>query len=554
MRRPDRIVIPTDATLLQALRQLEETKEHLLLCVDGQRRFEGVINDGDVRRALIAGAGLGDRIRAHMQDEPLFVSTQVSFHEAMRYISDRIRVLPVVDAERRVVGYYSQKEKEEFVDIKQRKVTVIGLGYVGLTIAVTLTDVGFAVVGFDVNEDLVGTLRKREAPFYEKNLQKYLDFHAGRNLTFTATLEDARASVYIITVGTPLLRPAMQPNVAYLQRAAAEVGDVLEPGDLVVLRSTIPVGCSREEVIPVLEARSGLTVGRDVLLAYAPERTAEGLALQELRTNPQIIGGYDEKSTELTARLFNCITRTVIDVGSLEAAELSKLLDNAYRDHKFAFINQMTALTEKLGLDLCEVIDAVNFGYGRNGIPKPSPGVGGPCLSKDPYILGSVFTRHGLDPTLLLDSRRVNESIPAHLVARLRALLHRTGKDIEKARIALIGFAFKGDPETSDLRDSTSLWFLDRLPSKANVLGYDPVVRPEEIATLGIVPATVRECFTDADAVVILNNHHSYQDLHIFDLLKLMNRPAVFIDSWHVFNPIDIKRVEGILYAGVGND
>jgi UDP-N-acetyl-D-mannosaminuronic acid dehydrogenase len=554
MRRADRLTIPSDATLRQALQRLEETKEHILLCVDGGGRFEAVINDGDIRRALIAGAGLDDRVDAHMQREPLFVSPQVSFAEAMRYLSDRIRVLPVVDAERQIVGYYSQKEKQEFVDIKLRRVTVVGLGYVGLTLAVTLTDVGFAVVGFDVDEELVGKLRKGQAPFYEKHLQQYLDFHAGRNLTFASNLEDARSSIYIITVGTPLLKPSMLPNVEYLRRAAADVGGVLEPGDLVILRSTISVGCSREQVIPVLEAKSGLTVGRDFLLAYAPERTAEGLALQELRTNPQLIGGFDERSTELTSRVFNCITRTVIDVASLEAAELSKLLDNSYRDHKFAFVNQMARLTEKLGLDLCEIIDAVNFGYGRNNLPKPSPGVGGPCLSKDPYILGSVFVRHGLAPTLLVDSRQVNESMPAHLVDKLAELLRRCGKDIEKARIALLGFAFKGDPETSDLRDSTSLWFLDRLPSKNNVIGYDPVVRTEEIAALGIVPGTVRECFTDADAVVILNNHRSYRDLNVFELLKLMRRPAVFVDTWHVFNPIDIKRVDGIVYAGVGND
>lgn len=554
MRRADRLIIPSDATLRQALQRLEETKEHILLCVDTGGRFEGVINDGDIRRALIAGAGLEDRVHVHMQDEPLFVSPQVSFAEAMRYISDRIRVLPVVDAERQVIGYYSQKEKQEFVDIKLRTVTVVGLGYVGLTLAVTLTDVGFAVVGFDVNEELVGKLRKGEAPFYEKHLQQYLDFHAGRNLTFASSLEDARGSIYIITVGTPLLKPSMLPNVEYLQRAAADVGSVLEPGDLVILRSTIPVGCSREQVIPVLEAKSGLKVGRDILLAYAPERTAEGLALQELRTNPQLVGGFDERSTELASRVFNGITRTVVDVGSLEAAELSKLLDNSYRDHKFAFVNQMARLTEKLGLDLSEIIDAVNFGYGRNNLPKPSPGVGGPCLSKDPYILGSVFTRHGLEPTLLTDSRRVNESMPIHLVDKLAELLRRCGKDIEKARIALLGFAFKGDPETSDLRDSTSLWFLDRLPNRANVIGYDPVVQPEELSALGITAGTVRECFTDTDAVVILNNHRSYRDLNVFALLKLMRRPAVFVDTWHVFNPIDIKRVEGILYAGVGND
>ncbi|MCK4825336.1 nucleotide sugar dehydrogenase, partial [bacterium] len=342
-------------------------------------------------------------------------------------------------------------------------------------------------------------------------------------------------------------------DISYVLKAIASVGKLLESKDLVLLRSTIPVGFTQEEVIPELEKQSGLKVGEDFHIAFAPERTAEGVALKELRYNPQIVGGYDDKSYELAASLFNSFTPSIIHVKSLEAAEMCKLLDNTYRDHKFAFANQLTKLTERLGLDLCEIIEALNHGYSRNDIPKPSPGVGGPCLSKDPYILSSVFKQHDLDSSLILNCRKVNELGPVQVKETLEKLLKKADKKITSAKLFLIGFAFKGTPETSDLRGSTSLAFLDLLPDKQNIRGYDPVVSSNDIRGLGITPVSLEEGFENADAAIILNNHPSYQDINIVEMFSKMNRPAVFIDTWHIFDPLDIKRIGGLLYGGVGN-
>ncbi|MCK5342520.1 MAG: nucleotide sugar dehydrogenase, partial [Candidatus Heimdallarchaeota archaeon] len=431
-----------------------------------------------------------------------------------------------------VVGFYSLKDKEEFSDIKLKKVTILGMGYVGLTLAVALSDVGFAVNGYDVDEDLLGALRAGKSRFYEKGLEKYLDNVVGKGITFDSHLENVKGNVYIITVGTPIIKSTMKPNIKYAMKAAADIAQILDKGDLVILRSTVPVGFCRD-IIPILEKGSKLKVGRDFYLAYAPERTTEGQALKELRSNPQIIGGYDEKSKELAARLFNSLTHSVIDVESLEAAEMCKLIDNTYRDHIFAFANQLAPLAEKIGVDLCRLIDAVNHGYSRNSVPRPSPGVGGACLSKDPYILGEVFRKHRLNPSLVLGARKVNEKGPILVRNKLKKLLSSVGKDIKKARILLVGLAFKGKPETSDLRDSTSVWFLDCLPSKTNVCAYDPIVPKREIEKLGIEAVSIEEGFKGADAVVFLNNHASYVDLNVFELAKTMHRPAVFIDTWH---------------------
>lgn len=553
MRKPERISIHYQAKIRDALSQIEATQETLLICIDNNNKFVGVINDGDIRRALLRGASIDDPIHDYLPDKPLFVSDQVGYSEAMAQISTRIKVLPVVNPHNVVVGYYTFKEKADFSNIKSRNITVLGMGYVGLTIAVILADVGFKVVGYDINKKLIEKLKKNIPPFYEKGLQSCLDFHVGRNLQFVDDFNHAYGGVYIITVGTPVNKQSHKADISYVLKAIASVGKLLESKDLVLLRSTIPVGFTQEEVIPELEKQSGLKVGEDFHIAFAPERTAEGVALKELRYNPQIVGGYDDKSYELAASLFNSFTPSIIHVKSLEAAEMCKLLDNTYRDHKFAFANQLTKLTERLGLDLCEIIEALNHGYSRNDIPKPSPGVGGPCLSKDPYILSSVFKQYDLDSSLILNCRKVNELGPVQVKETLEKLLKKADKKITSAKLFLIGFAFKGTPETSDLRGSTSLAFLDLLPDKQNIRGYDPVVSSNDIRGLGITPVSLEEGFENADAAIILNNHPSYQDINIVEMFSKMNRPAVFIDTWHIFDPLDIKRIGGLLYGGVGN-
>lgn len=553
MRNAERLFISESATLRDAIELLEKTKEKALICLGSDQTFAGVINDGDIRRALLKGASLQTPIATHLQRNPTFVTDRVSKEDAMKHLSYKIQLVPVIDQFKKPVGYYSIHETSTTSDVRNRKVVILGLGYVGLTLALTLAEVGFQVVGYDISEDLIEKLKRREASFYEKGLQKLLDQHTGKNFTVVSSLDNVIGDIFIITVGTPLSNGQKKPNLDYLRKAAGSIGKLLVPGNMVLLRSTIPVHCSREVVLPVLEEASGMKIDKgDFYLAFTPERTAEGRALRELRSNPQIVGGYDQASSEYAANFFNTFTHSILRVGSIEAAEFCKLVDNSYRDHKFAFVNQLAPLSERLGLDLCEIVDTVNYGYSRNEIPKPSPGVGGACLSKDPYILSTVFERHDLDSTLIRAARLVNEAGPKQVCKKLEVLLADTGKNIRTAKIFLIGMAFKGEPETSDLRDSTSVWFLNELPNKENVCAYDYRVAPKDIESLGIRAVSLEEGFKNADAVVILNNHRTYQDINIHKMFSLMNQPAVFIDTWHAFAPPEVKKYPGILFGGVG--
>ena len=546
--------IQEHCTIIEAMKVINEADERACFMVDKDMRLIRVFTDGDIRRALLKGAQTSDPIRDIHSREPFVVKEGNSIDDARQYLSKRISVVPIVNQKNQVRGLVRVHDVEPFLNIKSREVMILGMGYVGLTLAVILADRGFLVHGFDVNEALIEKLKNKELPFYERGMDKYLRKLVGNGLRLTTSLNESRADVYIITVGTPIDKSTMRPRDEFIRKAAKTIGAILKNNDLVILRSTVPVGLTRTTVLPILEEESSLKAGEEFYLAYCPERTAEGRALKELRENPQIIGGIDSRSIELASRLFNENTHTVVDVGSLEAAEMCKLLDNTYRDTIFAYANQMAMLCEKEGLDLNELTSKVNLNYGRNVIPKPSPGVGGACLSKDPYILMHNFERHGLSTTFIQEGRRINESAPRWIYERSQKLLSSLEKDIAQARVFIIGFAFKGSPETSDLRESTTLWFLDELHIQgvSNIWGYDAIVDDNQIENLGVTSCSLEDGFKDADAVFIMNNHRSYADLKLFQLIDTMNKPALFYDGWNTFDPADIKNIPGITYAGVG--
>jgi len=528
-----KLFINSKQSIMEALTRMNSPYCQILICVDENNRLQGLISEGDIRRGLIEGKDLRAPLEKVMNTTPLYVNKQVSRKEAVDLISKQISVLPVVDIDKIVLGYYLFQHKEDPFTIQNKTITILGIGYVGLTLALVLAERGFKVNGYDRNADLIQQLKEKEAPFFEKGIEQLLEKHSGNNVNFTTDIGKAKGAVYIITVGTPLLKGEKVPNIEYIRSAATAIGAQLCEGDLVLLRSTVPVGCSREVVLPTLEAASSLICGQDFYLAFAPERTAEGVALTELKTNPQIIGAFDPVSYDYASRIFQNLTKTVINAGGLEEAELCKLMDNTYRDHIFAYANNMANLAEKLDMNIHKLIKAINYGYKRKA---------------------SVFEKQKLATDLIISCRDVNEKAPVLLRDKLKLLLADAGKDINDANISLIGMAFKGEPETSDLRDSTSLWVLDQLPDRSKVSVYDPIIKDDDIRALGVQVKTLEGVFKNSDAVVVLNNHKSYSSMNLTKLLALMNKPAVFIDTWNNFNPLQFKQHNDVLYGGLGNN
>jgi len=258
-------------------------------------------------------------------------------------------------------------------------------------------------------------------------------------------------------------------------------------------------------------------------------------------------------SVEATVALFRELTPTIVRVESLEAAEMAKLINNAFRDLIFAFSNHVAHVATHFNIDVTEVIRAANRGYPRDPVPLPSPGVGGPCLTKDPYILDSVARRAGIGPTLFALGRAVNESIHERVADDVVAQLRKVGKDPMKCTVLLCGLAFKGDPETADLRNSSALEIAGHLRGKVGALrGHDPVADAAQIQAAGITPVDLPDGFHGADAVLFLNNHRSYKKIDVYSMMRSVAAPGVLYDGWQHFRAENVLEVCPCVYMGHG--
>jgi nucleotide sugar dehydrogenase len=431
-------------------------------------------------------------------------------------------------------------------------VCVLGLGYVGLTLSLALADSGIKVYGVDSNEKVVLDLKRSKPSIKEKNSGFLLKKHINKKFYVSKTIPDNTIDVFVISVGTPLAENNA-PILDYVMNSSQSVAKKLKKGQVVILRSTVPVGTTRNVVNPILEKISKLKAGRDFGIVFAPERTVEGVAIEEMRSLPQIIGGINEKAVLKAKNIFKKLTPTIVPVSSIETAEMIKLIDNTYRDSRFAYANEIAMICELLNIDAKECISKANYKYARNNVPVPSPGVGGPCLSKDSHLLINTARQFNYIPNLIIHSRWVNEFVPAHLASKIIRKLKNTRKNIKNSKVFVIGFAFKGNPETADIRNSSTLILINELKKTLTKLyGYDPVVPNDEIEKLGVITTSVEKGFEKADCVVIMNNHKSYSSIPISQLLKKTSKPCVFVDCWSMFE--NIAAESDVIYTGVGID
>ena len=409
---------------------------------------------------------------------------------------------------------------------------------------------GFEVNGFDVNKNLIRNLKKGKLHFFEKNLDKHLSNHK-RLMNVSNNLEKCKSDCYILTVGTPIKNK--KPVLKQIEKSILEICKVLKEGDLIILRSTLPINTTNNFIIPIIKKKKNFTPGEDYFISFAPERTVEGNALYELENNPQIIGADDLLSFEKTSNIFNKLTKSIIKVDNIKSAEFAKLVDNSYRDHKFSYSNQLIEPCEKLKINLNSIIDAVNFGYGRNDIAKPSPGVGGPCLSKDPYIFYGGLKKYSKN--LLIDKvRNINNKIPDYVYKKIIQLIKIKGLNLKRIKIFFLGLAFKGEPETSDTRDSTSLKIIKKFSNLKNIFCYDPVLKKQEIKKLKLRYASINSGFKDASVVVFLNNHKSFKNINIETLVKKMKSPAIIVDNWNQVEKNKLVKFKDVKHSGLGND
>lgn len=567
----DCILITPNSTIREAMAVIEKAPHRcgisgLAIVVDDLRRMVGVVTDGDIRSAILHNRNLEEPVSEIMTHDPIAVTNHASpmkmYDEAVELLNGSSRMLDkaagkiiIVDDDKKVVDVVSFLSLMQQADIKTKKIAVIGLGFVGLTLAVVLADVGFTVVGVELRDEVRASLEKGKPHFYEAGLANILRYHLGKRLFVEKDLKEQPCDVYVISVGTPVDKNH-QPILRDVENAATAIGEVLKPGDVVMLRSTVPVGTTRNVAIPILEQTSGLVAGKDFSVVFAPERTVAGKAIKELRTLPQVIGATDPQGEEIAAAIFREMTTTIVRVDSLEAAEMVKLINNSFRDLIFSFSNEVALLCERWNLDAFRVIEAANEGYPRDPVPLPSPGVGGVCLKKDPHLLNASATAIGHRSSLFGLSRVVNEYMPYHVMRKFEHFCELVGRAPEKMKVLVVGLAFKGWPETSDMRDSTAVDLVNHLKKlNINVYGYDPVVNDEDLRDVaGVEPVSLEEGFSGADAVFVMNNHPSYEDWDLYGLIERMNKPGLFFDGWKMFHEEEILRIPGISYSTVSQN
>lgn len=428
----------------------------------------------------------------------------------------------------------------------------MGLGYVGLTLAVAMADVGFDVLGVELRDEVLDALSKSKAHFFEPGLDERLKrVIENGNFKFSKNIpQNSRASAYIITVGTPL-GANLKPRLDMIEACAREVKRHLIEDSIIILRSTVMLGTSRKLVLPIL-----LESGRQFDLAFCPERTLEGQALSELRSLPQIVGGLDFKSVVRASQIFQMLTPTIVRVDDLETAEMIKLVDNTQRDVNFAFSNEIASLCDGVGIRAAQVIQAGKLGYPRTNLPMPGP-VGGPCLSKDAYILAEGVKSWGLHPSIAMTARKLNENQPEEVARQLKKLTSELKGFSDSPVITLMGLAFKGRPVTDDLRGTMAKPMFDSLKEffpSAEFRGYDAVVKENEIREFGLKPVkTLADAFTNSHLNLILNNHPEFSAMPLETLVLKMGDPSIVYDFWNHRVPEDLHFPAHVGYIPLGS-
>jgi UDP-N-acetyl-D-glucosamine dehydrogenase len=406
---------------------------------------------------------------------------------------------------------------------------VVGLGYVGLPLAVEMGNVGLRVLGLDVSKRVVGDLNAGKS--HIKDVPSADVGRLRKSGHFEATTEMARLAecdVISICVPTPLSK-TKDPEMSYVIAATESVAAALRPGQLIVLESTTYPGTTRELMIPVLQA-GGLEVGSDIFLCFSPERVDPGNEKWHTKNTPKVIGGVTPHCVDLGAALYGKFIETMVPVSSPEAAELTKLLENTFRMVNIGLANEMAMICEKLGVDVWEVVDAAAtkpFGYMKF---TPGPGLGGHCIPLDPHYLAWKMRTLHYKTRMIGVADEINSEMPAFWVRKVQDGLNDRAIALKGAKVFVLGVAYKKDID--DLRESPALEIMDLLSAKGAIVSYHDAYCPEIVddghtpaGALGKSVALTDEAISGADAVMVVTDHSDIDYEHIRELAK------VFVDT-----------------------
>lgn len=371
-----------------------------------------------------------------------------------------------------------------------KRVTVLGLGYVGLPAAIMLARAGHEVVGVDINDDVLNSIKNGEILIEDNELKELFNTRQVRDNLSVSKIPRG-ADVFLIAVPTPIDKKKKMCDMQFLESALNSIIGLLEKGNLIINESTTPPLTCKNFIAPIIESRTGMKVGDDILLSHCPERVLPGNIFYELINNDRIIGGVNEKSAQAAADLYRTFVKGKLYITDDITAELCKLMENAYRDVNIALANEFSLVADSLGIDIKEAIELANK-HPRVNILKPGIGVGGHCIPLDPWFIKEVDSENS---TLIAAARRVNDMMPEKIAARVRRMI----RNIKDPLIIALGATYK--PDVADMRESPAIEVVKLLTEDGyRIKHYDPLVN-------GMGYDSIAGIAEGADCILILVPH-----------------------------------------------
>jgi UDP-N-acetyl-D-glucosamine dehydrogenase len=411
------------------------------------------------------------------------------------------------------------------------KVGVVGLGYVGLPLAVAFAEAGDEVVALDLDPLKISAINAGDSYIEDIPSDRLRAVLSKIRATYRYA-DLAKADAVIICVPTPLT-DNREPDLSPLDAAAKSLAQVLQPGQLIVLESTTYPGTTRERLLPLLES-SGLRVGQDINLAFSPERVDPGRTDYNLRTTPKVIGGVTPACLDRADELYSRVCDHTVRVSTPEAAELTKLLENIFRSVNIALVNELAMLTDRMGIDIWEVVDAAStkpYGFMRF---EPGPGMGGHCLPVDPFYLTWRAREFHMSTEFIELAGKINQYMPYHCAERVEQALNDVSKPVKGSRILILGASYKAG--VGDIRESPALRIIEVLQSRGGIVSYHDEFVPS-LSAFGLESVALDDAVAEADAVVLVTAHPG------IDHLAVAERSTLFIDLRGVSRGMQVENL-----------
>jgi nucleotide sugar dehydrogenase len=520
-------------------------KISLAIKLNKKNQIIGVITRGDLRRIIYKNRNFNDKIDKYLNYNPILIKDYELDNNLFSKLVKKSKGkkfddIFVVDKNKKFLQII--KYEDLIKNYKFKKTCIIGMGHIGIPLAIHALKRFKYVVGYDNDKKKIDNLRKYELNFHEKNLDSIFKKKIkDKNLNITNLINKINSEVYIICIGSSFDKNKV--NNINLKKIAKDLSKIIKKGDLSILRGTVSVGVSRQVFLKCILKFSKLKNGVDFYFAYMPERLVEGNALEELENIPCLISGSSEKCLEVAYDYSKELFRNVIKLDSLEEGEIVKLTTNSYRALNFTFSNEISRIANLHGLSGSNLIEKANFGYNRNSIAKPGLGIGGFCLPKDPILFSENLQKNS-NYKLGTITNDINKSVTTFFADKFTKIL----KNIKQTKKVLImGISFKGLPETIDIRNSTSLEIIKKMNRKnIQFHGYDPlgsklkkIIKNRDIKILG-----KKINVNIYDMIIIVNDHPNFYQIIESQLKenKSNNKKYIF-DTWNKLSVNYIKNL-----------